>query len=55
MSLKDEYVALMISRFKRWDAEFGMLSEQQEQAGDTRNGRLLQQCQALRTDRDAAY
>jgi hypothetical protein len=55
MSLKDEYFAMMISRFKRWDAEFGMLNEDGGQTGDAGNARLDEQLKALRASRDAAY
>ena len=55
MSLKDEYFAMMVSRFKRWDAELGMLSEDGGQASDAEYARLGEQLKALRASRDAAY
>ena len=45
MGLKDEYFATMTSQFKRWDAEFGMLSDK---AGE-------EQLKTMRASRDAAY
>jgi hypothetical protein len=55
MSLKDEYFATMVSRFKRWDAEFGMLSEDGGQMGDAGNAQLAEQLKSLRASRDATY
>jgi|SRR5687767_4052420 hypothetical protein len=55
MSLKDDYYAMMVSRFKRWDAEFGMLNEDGGQTGDAGNAQLDEQLKALRASRDAAY
>ena len=54
MSLKDEYFAMMIARFKRWDAELGMLSEDGGQTSDAGKAHLEEQ-KALRASRDAAY
>jgi hypothetical protein len=53
MSLKDEYFAMMVSRFKRWDAEFGMLNDAGGQAGG--NVQPDEQLEALRATRDATY
>src|SRR5687767_14555182 len=55
MSQKDDYFAMMVSRFKRWDAELGMLSEDGGQPGDAGHGQLGEQLKALRASRDAAY
>jgi hypothetical protein len=52
MSLKDDYFAMMVSRFKRWDAEFGMLGEK---GGQTSDAQFEEQLKALRASRDAAY
>ena len=56
MSLKDEYFAMMVSRFKRWDAEFGMLIDKGAPGGDAAEvARHDEQLKALRSGRDAAY
>jgi hypothetical protein len=55
MSLKDEYFAMMLSRFKRWDAELGMLSENGGQAGDAADAQFDDQLKALRASRNATY
>jgi hypothetical protein len=55
MSLKDEYFAMMVSRFKRWDAEFGMLNDAGGPAGDAGNVQPDEQLEALRATRDATY
>ena len=55
MSLKDDYVASMVSQFKRWDAEFGMLSEKSAQASGVMKDGLDEQCRELRASRDAVY
>lgn len=53
MSLKDDYFAMMVSRFKRWDAEFGMLSE--AAAGNAADAQFNEQLKALRASRNATY
>jgi hypothetical protein len=55
MSLKDEYFAMMVSRFKRWDAEFGMLGEKGGQSSGAADAQFDAQLKALRASRDAAY
>jgi hypothetical protein len=55
MSLKDEYFAMMVSRFKRWDAEFGMLNEDGGQAGGTADAQFDEQLKTLRASRNATY
>ena len=45
MGLKDEYFATMVSQFKRWDAEFGMLGDK---TGE-------EQLKSMRASRDSAY
>lgn len=55
MSLKDEYFAMMISRFKRWDAELGMLSEKAGQTSGEAGAQLDETIKALRASRNAAY
>lgn len=55
MSMKDDYFAMMVSRFKRWDAEFGMLREKCEQLGDAADGSQAEGLKAMRARRDAAY
>jgi hypothetical protein len=55
MSLKDEYYAMMVSRFKRWDAEFGMLNDDGGQAGGAGSAQPDEQLKALRATRDATY
>ena len=54
MSLKDEYCERMTSQFKRWDAEFDMLSEKAREMGDTASAQFDGQIKAMRTSRDAA-
>lgn len=55
MSMKDDYFAMMVSRFKRWDAEFGMLSEKGGQMSDAAVAQYDEQLKAMRASRDAAY
>lgn len=55
MSLKDEYFTRMVSQFKRWDAEFGMLSEKGGQMSEAANAQFDEQLRAMRASRDAAY
>ena len=55
MSLKDDYFAMMVSRFKRWDAELGMLSEKLTEGGSVVDAQLHQQLKALRANRDATF
>jgi hypothetical protein len=55
MSLKDEYFAMMLSKFKRWDAEFGMLNEDGGQTGGAADSRFDEQLKALRASRNATY
>ena len=54
MSLKDEYCDRMTSQFKRWDAEFGMLSEKAREMSDGASTQIDGQINAMRTSRDAA-
>ena len=53
MSLKDEYCERMTSQFKRWDAEFGMLSDKAGES-DAANGQLDGKLKTLRESREAA-
>jgi hypothetical protein len=55
MSLKDEYFAIMVSRFKRWDAELGMLGDKAGQASGAADARFEEQLKALRATRNATY
>jgi hypothetical protein len=55
MSLKDEYFAMMVSRFKRWDAELGMLGDKGGQAGGAADAQFDEQLKALRATRNATY
>jgi len=55
MSLKDEYFAMMVSRFKRWDAELGMLGEKGGQTSGAADAQLDEQLEALRATRNATY
>jgi len=55
MSLKDEYFATMTSQFKRWDAEFGMLSEKGGQLSDAAAALYDEQLKTMQANRDAAY
>jgi hypothetical protein len=55
MSQKDDYFAMMVSRFKRWDAEFGMLGEKSGQMGGATDAQFDEQLKALRASRDATY
>jgi hypothetical protein len=55
MSLKDDYFAMMVSQFKRWDAELGMLSEQGAQTGGAADPQFDEQLKALRAARNATY
>lgn len=55
MSMKDDYFAMMVSQFKRWDTEFGMLSEKGAQMSESANAQFDEQLKAMRASRDAAY
>jgi len=55
MSLKDEYFSPMTSQFKRWDAEFGMLSEKGGQLSDAAAALYVEQLKTMQANRDAAY
>ena len=55
MSMKNDYFAMMVSRFKRWDAEFGMLSEKGGEMSDAANSQFDEQCRVMRANRDATY
>ena len=55
MSLKDEYFARMISQFRRWDAEFGVLSQKAGQMSEGANAQFDEQLKAMRMSRDAAF
>lgn len=55
MGMKEDYFAMMVSRFKRWDAEFGMLSEKGGQMSDAANAQYNEQLKAMRASRNAAY
>lgn len=54
MSLKDEYCERMTSQFKRWDAEFGMLSDKAAEMGDAAGAPFEAQLKTMRADRDVA-
>ena len=55
MSMKDDYFAMMVSQFKRWDAEFGMLSAKGGQMSDAAGARYDEQLGAMRASRDTAF
>ena len=55
MSLKDEYFAKMVSQFKRWDAEFGVLSEKGGQMSEAANAQFDEHLRTMRASRDVAY
>lgn len=55
MSLRDEYFAKMVSKFKSWDAEFGMLADRSEQMSGDARVPYDEQLGKLRANRDAAY
>ena len=55
MSMKDDYFAMMVSQFKRWDTEFSMLSEKGGQMSESADARFDEQLKAMRVSRDAAY
>ncbi|MGH8642843.1 MAG: hypothetical protein ACRET6_14105 [Burkholderiales bacterium] len=55
MSLRDEYFARMVSKFKSWDAEFSMLTERSEQLSADTRAPYDGQLEKLRANRDAAY
>jgi hypothetical protein len=55
MSMKDDYFAMMVSQFKRWATEFGMLSEKGGQLSDVASAQFDEQRKAMRASRDAAY
>jgi hypothetical protein len=55
MSMKDDYFAKMVSQFKRWDAEFGMLGERDGQVSDAAHARFDEQRSVMLANRNAAY
>lgn len=55
MSLKDEYFAMMTSQFRRWDARFGMLTEDTGTTITAVDARYDQQIKAMRAERDVAF
>ena len=55
MGMKDDYFSMMISQFKRWDAEFGMLSAKAEQMSIAAGTQYDEQLKAMQASRDAAY
>jgi hypothetical protein len=55
MSLKDEYFATMTSQFRRWDARFGMLTEDAGPTIAAADARYDERIKAMRADRDVAY
>jgi hypothetical protein len=55
MSMKDDYFTMMVSQFKRWDAEFGMLSGTGGQMTERASTLVEEQRRVMRANRDAAY
>ena len=55
MSLKDEYFAMMTSQFRRWDARFGMLTEDAGPTIAAADARYDEKIKAMLADRDVAY
>ena len=55
MSLKDDYFAMMTSQFRRWDARFGMLTEEAAPTIAAADTRYDLQIKEMRADRDVAY
>jgi hypothetical protein len=55
MGMKEDYFAMMVSQFKRWDAQLGMLSEKGGQIGGAADDRYAEQLKTMRASRDDAY
>jgi phage terminase small subunit len=55
MSMKDDYFTMMVSQFKRWDAEFGMLTAMGGQMSDGASALVDEQRRVMLANRDAAY
>jgi len=58
MSIKDDYFAAMVSQFKRWDAEFGMLSVSEkgrQVSGAAADAQFDEQLKGMRANRDVTY
>ena len=55
MSMKDDYVAIMESQIKTWDAEVDKLSAKAEQMNTDARAKYAEQLTTMRANRDAAY
>jgi uncharacterized coiled-coil DUF342 family protein len=55
MSMKDDYVAIMESQIKTWDAEVDKLSAKGEQMNAEARAKYAEQLTTMRANRDAAY
>ena len=55
MSMKDDYVAIMESQIKTWDAEVDKLSAKAEQMNTDARAKYAEQLKTMRASRDAAY
>ena len=54
MSAKDDYLAMIQSQFRKWDAELDKLSVKAGQLSADARARYEEQLNAMRADRDAA-
>ena len=55
MSMKDDYVAIMESQIKTWDAEVDKLSAKAEQINADARAKYAEQLKTMRANRDTAY
>ena len=55
MGKKDEYLAMMEGKIKKWDAEVDKLRVKGEQMSADASAKYAEQLKAMRANRDAAY
>jgi hypothetical protein len=55
VSIKDEYFAMMTSRFRQWDARFGVLTERADPAISSIDARYDERMKVIRANRDIAH
>ena len=55
VSMKDEYFAMMTSQFRRWDARFGLLTDEAGPTIAAADVRYDARIKTMRANRDVAY
>jgi hypothetical protein len=53
--MKDEYFSMMTSQFRRWDARFGLLTDEAEPTIAAADLRYDARIKTMRANRDVAY